>query len=202
MTLESRTQALLDIVEADRRRRCDALLEEARVRAAAIVADAHAEARSKLRNAFGEERQRLEARLATAQARLLTHRRERARQRAGALLAEGSQRLSAALHARWRDTGSRDRWAATVIGAARQALPRGTWQIVHAPGWPDDQRDALAATLAPELGGRPHFVVAESACAGLKVTAAGNVIDGTLEGLTADRVEIGSRLLAALEDEA
>ena len=200
MSLESRMQGLLEVVETDRKRRCDAILGEARARAAATVAEAHAEARAKLRSAFDEERRRLEARLAAARARLLTHQRGRERRRAADLLAAGSHALIAALSARWRDPRSRGAWVASVIVEAKKALPRGVWRIVSAPGWPDDERDALGAMLASELGAPPQFVVAESARAGLKVTAGGNLIDGTLDGLTADRDEIGSRLLAALED--
>lgn len=201
MSLESRVQGLLEVVETDRKRRCDAIIEEAGARAAATVAEAHAEARARVRSAFSEERRRLEARLAAARARLLTHQRGRERRRAADLLAAGSHRLTAALCARWRDPASRKSWAASVIFEAKKALPRGVWLIVHAPGWSDDERDALAVPLASELGAPPQFVVAEAARAGLKVTAAGNVIDGTLDGLTADRAEIGSRLLAALEDQ-
>ena len=202
MSLESRVQALLEVVETDRKRRREAIIDEARARAVATVAGAHAEARARVRGAFCEERQRLEARLAAARARLLTHHRGRERRRAADLLAAGSHKLTAALCARWRDPASRKCWAASVIFEAKKALPRGVWRIVHSPGWPDDERDALAATLASELGALPQFVVAEAARAGLRVTAAGNIIDGTLDGLTADRAEIGSRLLAALEDQA
>jgi hypothetical protein len=202
MSLESRVRALLEVIETDRKRRCDALIDEARTRATATVAEAHAEARAKVRGAFDEERRRLEARLAAAGARLLTHQRGRERRRAAELLAAGSNKLTVALCARWRDPRSRNSWAESVIFVAKKALPRGVWRIAHAPGWPDGERDALAATLASELGAAPQFVVAEAARAGLKVTAGGNLIDGTLDGLTADRAEIGSRLLAALEDRA
>jgi hypothetical protein len=200
MTLESRTRGLLDVVETDRRRRCDAILGEARARAAAIVAAAHAETRVRMRDAFAEERRRLETRVVAARARLLTHQRAHERRRAGDLLAAGSQKLVAALCTRWRDSRRRNSWVATVIGEARKALPGGPWRIVHAPGWPDVERDALAAAVATASGAPPQFVVADSARAGLKVTAGGNVIDGTLDGLLADRVEIGARLLGALEN--
>ena len=201
MSLESRMQGLLGIVETDRKRRRDAIVDEARARAAAAVAEAHAEARARMRSAFADERRRLESRIAAARARLLTHQRGRERRRAADLLAAGSHKLVAALGARWRDPRSRESWAAAVIVEARKALPRGVWRIVHAPGWPDAEREALAATLALELGAPPEFVAVEAVRAGLKVTSGGNVIDGTLDGLTADRAEIGSRLLAALEDQ-
>ena len=202
MTLESRMQGLLDVVETDRKSRCDAILGEARTRAAAIVGDARTEARTRMRNAFAEERQRLEARLAAARARLATHQRGRERRRAGDLLAAGTHKLAIALCARWRDARARELWVDAVVSEARKALPQGVWRIVHAAGWSDGERAALAATLAAESGAPPQFVVAEEVRAGLKVAASGNVIDGTIDGLTADRAEIGARLLAALEKQA
>ncbi len=202
MTLESRTQGLLDLVEADRQRRCDAIVGEARTRARTIVAAAHAEARGRMRNAFEEERRRLETRMAAARARLMTHQRGREQRHAKDLLAAGGQKLTAALCERWRDPQGRQSWVASVIAEAGKALPRGAWQIVHAPGWPHNEREALAAALAAGSGAPPQFVVTEAARAGLRVSAGGNVVDGTLDGLTADRADIGARLLRALENQA
>ncbi len=199
MTLESRMQALLDLVEVDRKRRCDAIMGDAQARAAEAIAAAHAEARGRMREAFEEERARSGARLAAAQARLATHRRLHEQRRAGDLLAAGWRKLPAALCDRWREPEMRRSWVATVIAEAHKLLPRGTWRIAYATEWPDDERRALAMTLATSLGKPPEFVVADAARAGLQVSAGGNVIDGTLAGLTADRAEIGSRLLRALE---
>jgi vacuolar-type H+-ATPase subunit H len=199
MTLESRMQALLDLVEADRKRRCDTIIGDARARAAETIAAAHAEARGRMREAFAEERTRFETRVAAAQARLATHRRLHEQRRAGDLLAAGWRKLPAALCDRWREPETRRSWVASVIAEAHKLLPRGTWRIAYASEWPDDERRALAATLTTSLGKPPEFVVDDTARAGLKVSAAGNVIDGTLGGLTADRAEIGGRLLRALE---
>ena len=202
MTLESRTQRLLDLVETDRQRRCAAILADARTRARTIVAAAHAEARARIRTAFEEERQRREASLAAARARLMTHQRAREQRHAGVLLTAGWQKMTAALCERWRDRRGREAWVASVIAEAGKSLPRGAWRIVHAPGWPEAERDALAAALTATSGAPPQFVVSESARAGLRVSAEGNVLDGTLDGLTADRADIGARLLGALEDQA
>lgn len=202
MTLESRMQALLDLVEADRKRHCDAIAGDARARAAAILAAAHAEARGRMRAAFEEERRRCETRVAAAQARLATHRRLHDQRRAGDLLQAGWQKLPGALCDRWRQPELRRSWIERVLAEAHKRLPRDAWRIAYAPGWPDDERRALASTLMTAWGGPPEFVVDDAARAGLKVAAGGNVIDGTLAGLTADRAEIGAKLLAALEGEA
>ena len=61
MTLERRTQALLGLVEDDRRAQCAAIAEEAGQQAAAALDQARAEARQRVREAFAEERARLAA---------------------------------------------------------------------------------------------------------------------------------------------
>ena len=202
MTLESRTQGLLAVVETDRQRRCDAILGEARAQARAIVAAAHVEARGRMRNTFAEERRQLVARVAAARARLATRERALAQRRAADMLAAGWQELIAALCERWRDLRGREAWVAGVMAEARKALPQGRWHIVHAPGLTDGEQGALSAALATTAGAAPQFVVAESVRAGLRVSAGGNVLDGTLDGLTADRADIGARLLGFLEDVA
>ncbi len=202
MSLESRTQALLDVVDADRKRRCDAITDDARTRAAATIAAAHGEARVRMRSAFEEERRRFETRVAAGQARLLTHRRLHEQRRAESLLAAAWQELPAALCDRWRQPEFRQSWIETVIAEARKVLPRETWRIAYGPGWSDDERAALASTLTTTSGGPPELIVDDAARAGLRVSAGGNVIDGTLAGLLADRAEIGARLLRTLEGEA
>ena len=56
MSVDRQTQALLDLVEADRRQKCHAILSEAQGRASAVLEQAHADARARMRNAFQEER--------------------------------------------------------------------------------------------------------------------------------------------------
>jgi hypothetical protein len=140
--------------------------------------------------------------VAAAQARLATHRRLHEQRRAGDLLVAGWRKLPAALCDRWREPEMRRSWIAGVIAEADKLLPRGAWRIAYASEWPGDERRALATTLTTSSGEPPEFVVDDAARAGLKVSAGGNVIDGTLAGLTADRAEIGARLLRALEGEA
>ncbi len=201
MSLETRTRALLDVVEADRKRRCAAIADEARARAAAIVGAAHAEARVRMRSAFEEERRRSETRVAAAQARLMTRRRLHEQRRSQNLLAAGWQELPSALCDRWRQPECRRSWIETVISEARKVLPPEAWRIAFARGWSDGEQAAFAASL-PALGGPPELILDDGARAGLRVSAGANVIDGTLAGLLADRTEIGARLLRTLEDEA
>jgi hypothetical protein len=199
MNLESQAQALLDLVEADRARQVAAILGDARVRAAALHAQAHADARKRMREAFVEQRTLHRERIAAAMARLATQRRLHEQQRTAALLHRAWERLPGELLQRWRDPAARVAWVAKVIAAAKTRMPRGPWHIVHAPDWPAAEQQALQSVLLHEPGRAAVFEPDTRIRAGLKVAAAGNLIDGTLGGLLGDRSELESCLLRQLE---
>jgi hypothetical protein len=202
MSPERHVQALLDLVAADRGRKCDAILAEARAQAGALLRQAHADASERMRRAFVEERERHDARVGAARANLQTKRRLALQRREHALLAAGAMRLPPALVRRWESAAGREPWVAAAVANARNVLPRGRWRILHAPHWPASERDSLAAELAAVLGAAPSLVEEPGLRAGLRISADGNVIDGTLDGLLADRAEIGARLLQLLEAKA
>jgi len=201
MTVRTRMQALLDMVESDRLARCQALLDQARAEAASLRAQARAQARTQLREAFAEERQRARSRIAAAEAELQTRRREHAQRRVEALLARAWQRLPEVLRERWREEPARARWVRMAFDAARAALPPGAWVVTHGPDWPQAERDALAGLCRDAAGALPRFVADERIDAGLRIGAEGSTVDATLAGLLADRDEIGGRLIGELESQ-
>ncbi len=199
MNLDAQAQALLDLVEADRAGQVAAILGEARSRAAALRAQAHADARKRMREAFAEQRGQHRDRIAAAMARLATQRRLHQQQRTAALLQRAWVRLPDELLQQWRDPASRAAWVAMVMAAAKARMPRGAWHIVHACDWPAAEQQALRPALPAAPDAALVFEPEPRIRAGLKVAAAGNLIDGTLDGLMADRGELESRLLRQLE---
>lgn len=209
--IERQAQALLDLVEADRRQQCSAALDEAQARAAAQRAQAQAQARARMRQTFVEQRLRRQEAIAAAQARLATQRRLHAQQHTAALLRLAWQQLPVELSALWQQPTTRAAWVAQVLAAAREHLPPGGWRIVHGADWPASERQALAEELAAQQAAQqahqragqgaaaPVFEADTSLAAGLKVLAGGNVIDGTLAALLADRADFEARLLRRLE---
>lgn len=194
MSLEARKQALLDLIEQDRQRQCAALIAQARSQAQALRATSRGEALQTLRSAFADERARVQSRLAAAQAELQTRRRVHEQRQVEALLVLAWQRLPQRLAERWRDETARKAWVAETRQVALRSLGATGWHVTHAEGWSDAERDAFARGLPP-----PQFARDAQLAAGLRIAAGGNVIDATLEGLIADRDEIGGRLIAALE---
>jgi len=199
MTIDRRTQALLELVGGHRRTQVDAILAGAREQAAALLAQARAEARQQVRELFAEERERAAAKLAAAQARLQTQRRLHQQRQASAWLALAWRRLPQALRERWNDPRGRRQWVEMALARAGEVLQPGRWQLVFAPDWPADERQALAQRLAAASGISADFSADENLEAGLRIVAEGNVVDATLAGLTADRNDIGARLLAEPE---
>jgi hypothetical protein len=191
-------RSLLELVEADRVERCTAIGREADDAAQAQLRDARKSARGRVGEAMKLERRRLRDRLAALDAALATETRLHEQRRLRALLDEAWRRLPIALEARWRDAGGRREWTRQILESARSELECRDWAIRYAPGWPDDERDAAIAELA--AAGFPVGVAGPDAAmrAGLQVRCGGNVIDGTLAGLLADRNAIGARTLDEL----
>ena len=199
MNTEQQMNALLDLVEADRARRCAQILGDERGRAAALLAQAHADARARMRQAFAEQRALRRERIAAALARLATQRRLHEQQRNAALLRLAWDRLPGALLALWQQAGPRAQWVAHVLASAHARMPAGPWLVAHAPDWPAAEQRELAQAIAAASGATARFEADATIAAGLKISANGNVIDGTLRGLLADRSAIESALLRRLE---
>jgi len=202
MTLESREEALLTLVERDRAAQCDAILAEAQGRAAALLREAHAEALARMREVFVEERRRAHESLAAAHAKLQTRRRLHDQHRTAALLALAWQRLPDALCVRWRDGALRRQWIDAIVATALKVLPRTRWRVAHGADWPVEEREALLARLAPDLDTAPSCDEEASIVAGLRIAAVGNVVDGTLAGLVEDRAQVGAQLLRQMENQS
>jgi hypothetical protein len=199
MNTEERTRALLALVDEYRESKSREILGAARAEAQALVAQAFRLARARVHEAMVEERKRYDAAVAGAQARLHTRQRLAHQGREAAMLAEGWRRLPGALADRWRDPAARRRWAETHLGRALATLPRTKWEIAHAAGWPEDEREAAAGWLAAHGGPALAFAEDGSVSAGFRVRAGHNTLDATLEGLLADRKAIEGRLLHHLE---
>lgn len=211
MSLAARTDALLALIEDDRRAQCEALLAEARAQADALVAQAHAQARAQVHEALLGERARLADALAAARAELQTRRRLHEQRRVEALLARGWQRLPQLLAERWRGADTRRAWTEQALARALALLPRpgqpdgaaadaGAWTIAWGADWPEAERLDIAARIAQRTGAAPAWRQDARIAAGLRIGAAGNVVDATAAGLLADRDEVGGRLIGLLQE--
>lgn len=192
----SEVTTFLGIVERDRVARCDAILRDARDRAAELLREARREARRRVSTAVADDRARSRRRIEAARAELLTRERQLDREVAAKLLARGWDALRQALLAQWQEPEGRARWIAELVADARRLLPHGTWRIRHPPALAEIE---LVARVAGEASGAaPELEPDPDIAAGLCVHVAGATLDGTLEGLLADRGKVEGRLLMEL----
>jgi hypothetical protein len=191
-------QALLALVESDRAARRELIEREAREAAREILAQARRAARERVHAALQPERRRLREGLASLEARFATERRLAAQRRLRERLDEAWRALPGALAARWADSAGREQWTGHMRASALDALGKGPWRIDHAPGWPQAEREAFARELAAHGPGPVEFAQSSALAAGLVVRAGGNVVDGSLAGLLADRDALDARLADAL----
>ena len=191
------TDALLEVIEADRARQVEAIELEARRTAAQLLGEARSAARARVRDALAIERRRLRDGLAATDAALATEVRLHDQRGFRALLDKTWERLPTVLAVRWSDTAQRSQWVHHIVDSARTMLPAAAWTLAHGPGWPPPEREQLAELLE-RLGIEATFVEQVGFGPGLEVRCQGNRVDGTATGLTADAGEVGARLLEYL----
>lgn len=199
MSVERPMKALIDLVRADRDAQCNALAQEAAARSAEILAQARHAARQRTQATLADERRRRSQLLAAAAARLANEERQHQQQTHARLLALAWQRLPDVLAQRWSQPAARADWLRHVFAAARAGLAPGAWTVVHGTALGADDR-RLLADRAAAAGVALDFSADPAMGAGIKLRAGGNVVDGTADGLLADRAAIGSRLLELLQE--
>jgi len=195
---EAALTGMLELVAAHETRAREAILDQARGEAQQLIREAHRHARARLHQAVLELRNQMRREIAQADAALETARRQHRARCEFALLKWAEKPLREAFIARWHDAAARRAWVTQALSQARSTLPVSSWEILHAPGWPAAERDALVATLARELGHPPLFAERKEIVAGLRLCAKGACLDCTLEGLLTDRDAIHGHLLADL----
>lgn len=203
MDLESRTRALLAVVEQYRARREHELLAPARDEARSTVKAALGEARRRVGTAVAEERRRRAAEVGAAEAALATERRLASQSHAVRLLGAAWRELRVRLIARWMQPETRARWAAAHLLRARDAIPRDTpWRIEYHPAWSARERAVAEQTLRAGGVASVQFEARDDIAAGLRVVSGHNVLDATADGLLADRAQLEGQLLHYLDEEA
>ncbi|MEW5790277.1 MAG: hypothetical protein ACOY4L_06925 [Pseudomonadota bacterium] len=188
-------QDLIRIIESKRDQSCEAIRKEAEDQAAELFRQAYRDARSRLHQAIREERARASRRIEGAQAQARAHQRQRELQRSRLRLNRAWDLLPDALQRRWRDATSRQVWSAAVLHEALALLPPGAWVIRHAPAWPDQEISAVEEAVAQRTGKAPLFQADENIGAGICICLDGACVDGTIQGILANRAWVEARLL-------
>ena len=197
MNVSTQEQALLDLIIADRERRCGELMAAAQRQAAELLREAHLHARKRVRTVLGDARERARQRVAAAQAQRQTRDTLAQQGPASDFLNQAMQLLPAQLAQRWREPSARRLWMQMAMQQAEQNLPAGAWRIEHAPGL--QQEEMASLTGATHLAQAHSFQPNPQLLAGVRIHGNGNCIDASLAGLLSDRDSLSAALLQAWE---
>ncbi len=151
------------------------------------------------REAVRDERRRREKALQMAEHRIRAEAGQRMQVLYAGLLRDGWPALVDALEQRWSDPRARASWCDMVTEAALCVFGPSTWTIEHPPDWTDTDRERLERSLKSHGVPLPQFQLDESTNAGLRVRHDTACLDGTIDGLLAERARVEARLLAAWE---
>ena len=196
--VDAQLRHLLEVVKKNRDKRCAELLQQAAEQVGEILRQAHRDARLHMRQAVTEARDAVRQQLASADAQRQTEQRQRRQRADKALLLEAWPVLREALASRWRDAASRRCWVEDLLAQAAASLVDRHWLIEHPTDWPPADRAAVTVELTERFGHQPRFSAQSDIAAGLRISAGGACVDGTLDGLLCERAAIEAALLSAM----
>ena len=151
------------------------------------------------REAVRDERRRREKALQMAEHRIRAEAGQRMQVLYADLLRDGWPALVDGLRRRWSDPPARASWCDMVTERALGAFGPSKWTIEHPSDWTDADRELVEQSLASHGVPPPAFQLDESTTAGLRVRHGTACLDGTIDGLLAERARVEARLLAAWE---
>jgi hypothetical protein len=191
-------ESLLRIIESHRDTHCREAIESAERRAREIKHSARHEARLRMGEAIRQQRARGHQRIETYRAQVQTRIRRHEHTIALSMLERCRENLGRALQARWQDREARAEWIEALIEQGRATLPRQPWRVEHPEGWDRAELTPWVATVRTHAGAEPEFVSQSGIVAGLRLVVGKARLDGTLDGLVADREAIEAQLMAEI----
>jgi len=201
MSLEERERSLLNLVAEERDEACRRILAEVERAARETLRQTHRKERAHLHRRIVEERARIQARIQAVEAERVTRERRHQAQSSARILEQAWPLLQLGLQRRWQDAVGRRQWVARCVAQARRSLPAGAWTIRPAGAWPAAEQQAVREQLTQALGVEPQLRSDPDIEAGLIIDSGGACLDGSLQGLLADRHRLEARLLALLAGE-
>ncbi len=191
----------LDLVERDCQVRCAQLHSDAQRSAAELRKAARREARVHVARAAAEARASMQQRVHHVRAELAAEERATSHEIARTLLSRAWESIASELARRWESPEQRKQWVRRLIEDAARVLPKGQWLVEHPQLGPEELKE-IAAETARASGAPPRLVCSEALVAGLRVSASGALVDGSVTGLLAMKTSVQGRLLLELRRRA
>lgn len=192
------SQSLIDELRRETRAECLGIEEAARREAQSIVAAAFVAARARGREAIAAMRHGARRRLRLAEAQRQTRERAEQQARRAAALRRARPLLESAMRRRWQEVSARRLWIAAAARCATARLRPGAWTVQHPARFDEDDKRHMLDVLRENAEANIAFAVNADLIAGIRVLAAGAVLDASLPALLGDDRMIEAMLLAEL----
>lgn len=196
----AQVQRLLELVNDYQQTQCRALLDQAREQSRQIVQQARQNGRMRLHHEIQDARQQIRREISAARAKQHTLKMQQRHRSDREFLDQCWEILHVKLTQRWRDSTQRRLWTEKVLGEALTFLPGPVWRVDHPPQWPEAERKVFREKAANGAVRELDFHAVPELAAGISISADDASVDGTLQGLMADRVRIESEILARCRD--
>ena len=195
--LDAQVQRLLEIVHAYQQDQCDALLKQAQQESQVIVSQAYQIARRNIHRDLQLTRQHIRDTMAAARAKQHTLMMQQSHSAASSFLEQCWQTLQSGLQDRWQQPEYRRQWVAKILATAKAVLPAGGWLIEHPADFSAEEQQQLLEQARTPAGAEPEVSSVPDLAAGIRISAEGATVDGSLRGLLSDRTELEALLLAS-----
>lgn len=194
--VDAQVQRLLEIVNNYQQEQCGVLSEQAGQQSQQIIRQAYREARLRLHHDIQDSRQHMQQELSATRAKLHTMMMQQRHRADQEFLAQSWELLVAKLMQRWQKPEQRKLWVQKIFDTAIQVLPAEQWQVAHPPDWPTAEKKQFEEMVSHNA--QKQLVIAPDAemKAGIRISADGALVDGSLDGMLSDRVRIESEVLA------
>lgn len=194
--IEAQIERLLEVVQDYRSKHCREIIDQSHLDARDIVRSAYKTARQRLHLDVLDSRERMKQELAAASAKQHTLGMQQQYKVNRQFLDRAWELLTRQLERHWRTAAHRRLWVNMVFEVARQRLPSGLWQLEYPQDWIQEERGDLEQQVLQHTGIAPQLKPYTEIKAGVRISANGATVNGTIKGLTADRTRIEAELLA------
>jgi hypothetical protein len=186
-------------VKRQEARRCQEIITAADRAARDLQEETRRELHRKRRQAVADERQRRRHALLEATSRIEAREQSSAHARYERVLDAAWPSLVKALAHRWQQTDTRRDWCEMLVQEAAAALGERSWTVEHPTDWSAGDASRLRAACDARAIPSPAFVADPGIRAGVRIRLDDACLDGTLDGLLADRRSVEARILGAWE---
>ena len=198
--VDAQVQRLLEIVNDYQKEQCDVLLEEAHKQSRKIIRQAYRNARLRLHRDIQESRQNMQQELSATRAKQHTFMMQQKHRQDQEFLDQAWKMLKEELLERWRNPQQRQLWVQNIIVAALKMLPGQSWQVAHPSDWSSVEQNDFRKSVESISDREISFNRDDNIVAGIRVSADAALVDGTVQGLMADRIRIESEMLSQRRD--